>query len=156
MNTNNPEKKEQRFRNEEENTPSFNFNQEWIKNKLDYEAIQMAEELGQFLAEKKLSMNQIRNFFGEVKRIQMKDVEKEETAFLLLKPKLAYAAHRANNLGARVFKNVMTQAWEAVLENGEVQPNRFKNFVDFLEAVLAYHKASEGFKGKKTSLKTPN
>ncbi|MCX7649408.1 MAG: type III-A CRISPR-associated protein Csm2 [Flavobacteriales bacterium] len=121
---------------------NFKVKPEWIEKKLDYEAIQMAEKLGKFLKEKKFTMNQIRNFFGEVKRIQMKDINKEETAFLLLKPKLAYAAHRANNEGAQVFKNVMTQAWEAVLKNGQVQPTHFKNFVDFLEAVLAYHKAS--------------
>jgi len=129
------------------------FKDEWIKNSLDEKAISFAEEFGKDLTSKdkkekdRLTTNQIRNFFGEVRRIQLKGVLSEKTAFLLLRPKLAYAAKRAGNISANDFKEVMEKAHKIVMEvenNDEEFEKRFKNYVDLLEAILAYHKAYGG------------
>jgi len=109
-------------------------------------AIEFAEQFGEEIVRQGLTTSQIRNFFGEVRRIQMKGIENEKTAFLLLKPKLAYAAKRAAKQGADMFKDVILKAHEVVMEakdNDDEFEARFKNFVDFLEAILAYHKVHE-------------
>jgi CRISPR-associated protein Csm2 len=117
-------------------------------------AIEFAEQFGKEIVSQGLTTSQIRNFFGEVRRIQMKGIENEKTAFLLLKPKLAYAAKRAERTGAVMFKDIVLKAHDVVMEahdvvmeakdnNGEFKA-RFKNFVDFLEAILAYHKVYGG------------
>lgn len=115
----------------------------WIKSKIDRNGILFAEEFGAALASKGFGMttSQIRNFFGEVKRIQMNGFEKEssQTAFLLLQPKLAYAAKRAKNDYVDEFRKVMDIAHLAVGTEKE-----FQNFVNLLEAILAYHRAAGG------------
>jgi CRISPR-associated protein Csm2 len=130
-----------------------NFKTEWISHALDDKAIAFAEQFGEDLTSKvkkekeRLTTNQIRNFFGEVRRIQLKGVLAEKTAFLLLRPKLAYAAKRADNPSAEDFKQVMEQAHIVVMqaENNDAEfEKRFKNYIDFLEAILAYHKAYGG------------
>ena len=57
---------------------------------------------------------------------------------VMLKPKLAYAA--ARNDAVTDLKDALTQAIDRVGDD----PQRFKNFVDFFEATLAYHKAAGG------------
>jgi CRISPR-associated protein Csm2 len=104
-----------------------------------------------------LTNSQIRNVFGEVKRIQMKlygaenknDLwEKEKSSFLLLKPKIAYATGRAisKTANSRIssFSEIMTIAIDKVKADSEGATNRFMNFVDFFESILAYHKAFGG------------
>lgn len=123
------------------------FRETWISDRLDSSAIDFADEFGKSLAENKLTTNQIRNFFGEVRRIEMKGILQEKTRFLLLAPKLAYAAKRADIHAAESFKKVMTMAHQVVIreENDDKKfEHRFKNFVQFLEAILAYHKAYGG------------
>ena len=118
---------------------SWQVKKEWIKEAIDSNGIKFAEDFGREIADTGLSTSQIRNYFGEVRRIQMKGYEKEKTAFLLLKPKLAYAAKRNKNNGANNFKRVMDQAHQYVENEAD-----FQNFVNLLEAILAYHKAYNG------------
>jgi CRISPR-associated protein Csm2 len=131
----------------DENDPAFkrNFKQEfdssWITEQISKDGIKFADDFGKVVAKKGLTTSQIRNFFGEVKRIQLKGYENEQTAFLLLKPKLAYAAKRARGNATDKFKEVMDQAHDAVEEGNN---GHFINFVNFLEAILAYHKAYGG------------
>jgi CRISPR-associated protein Csm2 len=133
----------------QESTWKQKFNPDWIRKAITHEAISFSEEFGKELTQG-FTTNQIRNFFGEVRRIQMKGIEKEKTAFLLLKPKLAYAAKRAEQKGdfkAKDFREVMEAAHSLVMEK-ENSPTefseRFANFIDFFEAILAYHKAYGG------------
>jgi len=128
------------------------FDKSWITGQLDKPAIEFAEKFGEYLcdlqADKRpgrmaLTTSQIRNFFGEIKRIQGRGYDDERTAFLLIRPKLAYAEARilAKNNKTRMsdFRSVVEQAHTAVSE-----AKHFKNFVDMLEAILAYHKAFGG------------
>ena len=100
--------------------------------------VETAKELGTQLLHGDLTSSQIRNIFGEVRRIQMSQSFKDK--LILLKPKLAYAAARADELGAYLFRDVMTMAIDEVGDSEE----KFQRFVDFFEAILAYHRAAGG------------
>jgi len=101
--------------------------------------VQVAERLGQDFANG-LSTSQIRNVFGEVKRLQMKGFnEQVARELILLKPKLAYQAGRHGGKVKELAK-VLSRAIDRV---GSDQ-RRFEHFVDFFEAILAYHKAHGG------------
>lgn len=86
----------------------------------------------------KLTTSQLRKFFGEVKRQQMSGYN--ETDFVLLKPKLAYAVGRAKNANAKIndFYKVIANAIDQVQNE-----QHFKNFIKIFEAIVAYHKAAE-------------
>lgn len=85
----------------------------------------------------KLTTNQLRRFFGEVKRQQMQGYN--ESQFVLLKPKLAYAVGRDKGATKiKDFYNVMTNAIDMVKDE-----KSFKNFIMVFEAIVAYHKATE-------------
>jgi len=98
-----------------------------------------AELLGKCLEWDDLTTSQIRNIFGDVKKMEMKGFREKE--FLLLKPKLAYAASRPGaKKGTRELKNVLTMAVNAVGDDEK----KFENFCNFFEAILAYHRAAGG------------
>ena len=151
--------------------PQSSFEKKWIENGIDGPTIDYSKKLGFYLCNyywndkfKKidsgkgaLSNSQIRNVFGEVKRIQMKlkgttDKEKAwkeiKSSFLLLQPKLAYASGRAVQKQKQsvlpVLKDVLTQAAIAVKADDVGAAKRYENFVDFLESILAYHKTYGG------------
>jgi CRISPR-associated protein Csm2 len=85
----------------------------------------------------KLTTSQLRKFFGEVKRQQMNGYN--ETDFVLLKPKLAYAVGRSKGRSKITdFYDVMSLAIDLVKSE-----TNFKNFIKFFEAIVAYHKAAE-------------
>lgn len=141
------------------------FKSEWIKRKNGFseETIDFTESLGRHLAKNGLTSTQIRNVYEEVKRIEatlkgkMKDIAASEsqdaedgadfeavkTDFLLLRPKIAYAAKRAGGRGMTDFKDVMDKAHSAVFD-GANQVQSFTNFSKLFEAILAYHKVYGG------------
>lgn len=127
----------------------INFQNEWIKKEANQAMIDFAEILGKFLSPLKkddksaLSNSQIRNVYGEIKRIQM-SIDKNgweavKPSFLILKPKVAYAAGRNRNLGIVVFKEFFNMAASNVTNKKE-----YLNFCNLLESVLAYHRAFGG------------
>ena len=115
------------------------------KNNLDAKVIteggeilvKEAKQLGEQLAQN-LTTSQIRNIYGAVKKIQMKG-ELDTHKFLMLKPKLAYAAKRHGG-GVETLKEVLTQAIDLVGNDS----TKFNRFIDFFEAILAYHRAYGG------------
>lgn len=115
------------------------FDTNWIARGIDENCIEYSMKFGEFLAKNRLTTSQIRNVYGELKRIQQKGFEKEKTSFLLLRPKMAYADKRNENDGLRMLKRVFDKA--AVEVKTEVQYN---NLVNAMEAILAYHKAFGG------------
>ncbi len=118
---------------------------EWVKNGITEESVKKANEIGEMLATNKLTTSQIRNIFGEMRRIQMKGYKNEKASFLMLKPKLAYAVKRNDNKGTRSFYSLFCDGFDAIDkkndDNGEKQ---FNNFMQILEAILAYHKYHGG------------
>ena len=117
------------------------------------ELVKQAEGIGSGLAKNEgLKTNQIRAFFSEVKRIEgsirqreKKDKleEPDRRRLVLMKPKLAYQAHRqmeSHSYGVAKLEQALKPAIGFV---GDKVKN-FQNFVDFFEAILAYHKAAGG------------
>ncbi len=121
------------------------FDSKWIKEGSSPDMVNACDVLGLFLApvtkddRQALTKSQIRNVFGEIKRIQMKGFENEKKDFYLLKPKVAYNAGRHNKLGILLFKKYFDLAYNCVENESD-----YEHFCDFFEAILAYHTAYGG------------
>jgi CRISPR-associated protein Csm2 len=113
--------------------------------------INWAQKLGYILKALQLSTSQIRNIFGTVRRIEMdwgQQAEEQQwkraaRQLALLQPKLAYQAGRVQGKGkegVQELANVLIPSIDLVGEDRA----RFQNFVDFFEAILAYHTAAGG------------
>jgi len=108
--------------------------------------IERAKQIGKALKDARLSTAQIRGIFGTVRRIEMRWTEEaskeiREQAMrqlLLLQPKLEYQAKRQKQVEG--LKNVLIPAIQQVQGDRE----RFGRFVEFFEAILAYHVAAGG------------
>lgn len=115
----------------------------------DYEVRQLvnqAEQFGRHLKEQRLETNQIRKFLDAINRLKAKlaqNADQEnlfssvEPEIVLLQPKLAYVAARQK--AAKPLSDVISVAIKKVhtLED-------FNRLVQFIEAIIAYHKAAEG------------
>lgn len=127
-----------------------------IKEKVTDVTVEFAKEFGEHLGkcdkQVKLTTSQLRKFFGEVKKQQMNGYD--ETEFILLKPKLAYAVGRARSkvksvklkdeLRINDFYHVISKAIDCVkADTHEESEKRFHNFIKVFEAIVAYHKAAE-------------
>ena len=116
------------------------FQPNWITEGADSSLVEYAEKAGKFMAKNNLTNSKIRSIYGEIKRIQMGEFEKEKSSFYLLKPKVAYALGRDDkNEGLKLFKKVFDKASDYVKNQ-----KSYENFCNFIEAVLAYHKAYGG------------
>lgn len=112
--------------------------------------VKAAEEIGRSLAKPahgaQLSTSQIRAIFGEVRRIEgkWKGTEQERNLakrqLILLKPKMAYRAEKEKTPSVKNLVNVLDKAIDVV----DGDDKNFTRFVDFFEAILAYHKANGG------------
>lgn len=119
------------------------FKSEWISQGLTKEAITFAFNLGEELAKNKLETSQIRNIFGEVRRMEMKQYN--HVHMLLLKPRLAYAAARKGTKGVQRLRTEIELAMDVVISQPEANLEfAFRNFAAFFESILAYHKYHEG------------
>jgi CRISPR-associated protein Csm2 len=116
---------------------------------LDEAARQISERLY-----KDITTSQIRNIFGAVRMIEQDTKGLADTdplpipvqrALMMLRPKLAYQYGRVGGrdddpkkaaMGAMTI--ILSQAITVVLDTGN--QTAFRNFVDFFEAVLAYHR----------------
>lgn len=112
----------------------------WIVNGADEKLVRYAEEAGMFMAKYGLTNSKIRSIYGEIKRIQMGEFEREKSSFYLLKPKVAYALGRDDkNEGLSLFKLIFDKCSADVKDQ-----KTYINFCNFVEAILAYHKANGG------------
>lgn len=104
--------------------------------------VRVAERVGKRLQREKLTTSQIRNFFGAVREIEMRWPHSEKEAIrqlLLLTPKLAYYVGKAkgdNKMSLTHLDETLRPCINLVQGDRE----RFSRFVDFFEAILAYHK----------------
>lgn len=105
--------------------------------------VAFSEVFGKFAKDKGLTTSQIRNIFGEVKQIEMnwnRDPEGSWIQLQLLRPKLAYAARKAEKEGVWALREVLSEAIIQVKGDGK----NFQRFANFFEAILAYHRAAGG------------
>lgn len=120
-------------------TPSYD--SKWITDGADGKMVEFAEAKGEFMAKNGLTNSKIRSIYGEIKRIQM-GFEDNKKSFYLLKPKVAYAYGRDDkNEGLYLFKLIFDRAYQDV-DLSKI--DTYMNFCNFIEAILAYHKAFGG------------
>ncbi|PTQ87499.1 type III-A CRISPR-associated protein Csm2 [Nitrosomonas ureae] len=107
------------------------------------EMVKFAEELAKDIV-RDVSTSQIRNAYGTVKKLEMLSSfsDKSLRELLLLKPKLAYARGRSQR--KETFKKLEDALGSAIDAVDVNQPETFKRFCNFFEAILAYHKANGG------------
>ena len=114
--------------------------------------VNSADALGRELKKNGLTTSQIRALFGEVRQIEAQwsmGKENRQRAlrrFILLKPKMAYRARKERVQAVQDLVAVLTPAVDEVLKSRveEEQDRNFRHFVEFFEAILAYHKAAGG------------
>lgn len=114
--------------------------------------VKKADEIGKSLYESKLTTSQIRALFGEVRQIEGQwgiDAENRQKAvrrLILLKPKMAYRARKERGQAVRDLVDILGPAVDEVihLKDSTQQDDSFKRFVEFFEAILAYHKSYGG------------
>ncbi len=103
------------------------------------EMVACAERLGSYLQQQNVTSSQIRNAYGNLKKLEMNGWGPQTQRHLvLLKPRLAYAAGRHGG-GLKDLKQVLERAIDAVCDQ-----DSFARFCQFFEAILAYHKAYGG------------
>ncbi|MGQ9457144.1 MAG: type III-A CRISPR-associated protein Csm2 [Anaerolineae bacterium] len=107
--------------------------------------VEKARALGRALHDKGLTTSQIRNIYGTVRQLEAqwpRGAPNPEAAreLVLLKPKLAYQAARQPHKGVEELADVLGRAIDKVGADRE----HFGRFVDFFEAILAYHREAGG------------
>ena len=128
----------------------------WIPSESQIEAIiagdvdvliVQAEKIGRELVESRLTTSQVRGVFGTVRQIEAAvhptARELDDLTYRRLKlliPRLAYQAKRERGQGVARLSDVLTPAIQRIGRDAD----RFRRFVEFFEAVLAYHKAHGG------------
>ena len=137
-------------------------NPDWIINGIQPELNEWADSFAKYLVtggrNMQLTTNQLRRFFGEMKRIQTIELSSGKDqgrrlreSIIMLEPALAYAVGRKQGKGMIVlFKKQLSIALNKVLEKpkeGELASTtiqeRFNNFVRVVESIVAYHKQYE-------------
>jgi len=118
--------------------------------------VKWADIIGAFLSEE-LSTSQIRAIFGEVRQIEgqlrVSQVSKDETSkpekawtrLRLLIPKMQYRKEKEKGQGVKSLVKILDPAVKLVVDGDTAKlAERFGRFVNFFEAILAYHKAYGG------------
>lgn len=121
------------------------FKEKWITDGLEAEAVISAKELGESLADQKVSTSQIRNVFGEIRRVQALGVDSDgKNRLYMIEPKLAYVMGKSKGekQGFKDLLKVVNKSVPIVLEKNSKE--RFGNFVNYMEAVVAYHRYNGG------------
>ena len=102
-----------------------------------------ADKIGEALVNQRLTTNQIRAIFGEVRRIEgdwRTNSSRANRSLILLKPKMAYRAKRERGQAVGNLVSILSPAIDYV----QGDSRNFTRFVDFFEAILAYHRAYGG------------
>jgi CRISPR-associated protein Csm2 len=107
--------------------------------------VENAQQVAKRLVKDGLKRTQIRNIFTEVRRIEAIWPSPDALRRLnMLSPKMAYQAKRKREVS--YLQEVLSEAIDFVnkAESDEERNQRFQRFVDFFEAILAYHRAKGG------------
>lgn len=129
------------------------FDEAWICAQMDQDATDHAFRFGKLLKEGNLSRTQVRNFFGELRRIEARGVTANADAIFHLQHKLAYTKSRltdekgkqaVNADVAQAFHDVLVRGLKAIGNDPTTLQIRFERFTAYFEAVLAYHRFHGG------------
>lgn len=121
------------------------FKPEWITNEVDDDCMNLCEDLAKSMVESNISSSFLRNIFGELRRIEAGGFEKHRADFVLLRPKLAYTCGRASSRNNKA-KDDLQALQELYKKSTQLVSNAqgFKNIVNIMEAIVAFHKAHGG------------
>ncbi|SNB74702.1 type III-A CRISPR-associated protein Csm2 [Thermoflexus hugenholtzii] len=110
--------------------------------------VKVSQALGRELARRKLTTHQLRNLFGEIRRIEKEWQQRQGQGdkldpttwrrLQLLKPRMAHQAARLQDRGHAM--QPLIEVMERAIDRIEQDPERFRRFVDFFEAIVAYHR----------------
>ena len=125
--------------------------------------VELTEKYGKQLADARLATSQIRSIFGSVRQMESRwydDKQRNQGIrdLLMLKPKLAYQEvrhkpqRREDPNAVGMLRAMLEPAIDAVIDPGEDHnteedgdnQKRFRRFMEYFEALLAYHKAYGG------------
>jgi CRISPR-associated protein Csm2 len=112
--------------------------------------VKVADAFAKDLKGTGLTTAQIRALFGEVRQIEAEwemESKKQEAyrRLVLLKPKMAYRARKERGQAVRMLVDVLDKALDQVIKSDPSKRDaNFRRFVEFFEAILAYHKAYGG------------
>ncbi len=95
-------------------------------------------------SEKPLTTSQIRKFFGVIKKIQAEGYDKNKVKLAMLEPQLAYAVGKDIKSGRNQTKILYLYEELSKALRAIKSVEHFQNFVNLLEAIVAYHKAEGG------------
>ncbi|MHA1337658.1 MAG: type III-A CRISPR-associated protein Csm2 [Promethearchaeota archaeon] len=100
--------------------------------------VEIAEKIAKITTgERKVTTNQIRKIFGDLKRKQYKEFNIHKIQ--LIRPKLAYTYSRHKSKGMGVLLGSVDFLIEKIKEE-----KQFNNLVNFFESIIAYHKRYGG------------
>ncbi|MFZ5917325.1 MAG: type III-A CRISPR-associated protein Csm2 [Chloroflexota bacterium] len=110
--------------------------------------VKWADQIGQAIA-RQVTSSQLRNVFGTARQIQLRWSNDPDSAYrdaVLLRPKLGYFAKRERGRGMADLERVLVPALEEMSQgkDPENRKQRFDRFLDFFEAIVAYHKKYGG------------
>ena len=126
------------------------------------ELVELTDRYGKQLADARLATSQIRSIFGSVRQMESRwydDKQRNQGIrdLLMLKPKLAYQEvrhkpqRREDPNAVGMLRAMLEPAIDAVIEPGTDHTaedgdnqKRFRRFMEYFEALLAYHKAYGG------------
>ncbi len=95
---------------------------------------------------KNLKTNQLRKFFGAIRKMEGKEKwDLIEPDFYLLKPRMAVGVGR-NHVPPQFYNVIMAMMRKVDVGSDEEKVENFKVFVEFFEAIVAYHKFIYGDK----------
>ena len=109
------------------------------------ELVRFSNEKAEQLVRDGLTTSQLRNIFGEFRKIEAfwdKDKETSKRRLQLLQPKLAYQQKREEKTAR--FCAIMTEAVKDVFTQGANIDKGFRNCMNLMEAIVAYHKFHGG------------
>jgi CRISPR-associated protein Csm2 len=134
-----------------EKYPNQHFEAAWVQSNITPEIIEWTKSFGEFLCKKNnndyvkpLSTSQLRKFFGELRRIDT-DVDKKIIDLPMLRPMLAYAVGRdkddkgKNKTRIKELSEELSKGLDGIRQDTN-QKKDFKNFINILESIVAYHK----------------
>jgi CRISPR type III-A-associated protein Csm2 len=120
-----------------------------VKGGIDREFVEAALEFARAVGPG-LAVSQVRSIFGEVARQELQGLD--PARLLLLKPRLAYLAARAQRSEMRDLRAVLERGLEAVCAEGidaAEQRVRFERFSEGFQAILAYQRVQERKQGER-------
>ncbi len=117
-----------------------------LEDKKAEELVKFANEKAERLKRDDMSTSQLRNIFGEFRKIEAfweMDPVGSQRRLRLLQPKLAYQKEREKKTAH--FCEIMTYAIEQVLKDDQYDVSKkFRNCMNLMEAIVAYHKSIGG------------